>query len=97
MHCIVGRLGLFLRGFIFEFEVFFRWYSVLILYYFDDEEPPLFAVMFSAPWLQHGWSGSNPYPSYFMVQSFFLESCEGNCHHKSIRLSRLYFSSNLQL
>ncbi|RZS21580.1 hypothetical protein BHM03_00054247 [Ensete ventricosum] len=50
MHCIVGRLGLFLRGFIFEFEVFFRWYSVLILYYFDDEEPPLFAVMFSAPW-----------------------------------------------
>ncbi|RWW48014.1 hypothetical protein BHE74_00045956 [Ensete ventricosum] len=27
MHCIVGRLGLFLHGFIFEFEVLFRWYE----------------------------------------------------------------------
>ncbi|RZS10863.1 hypothetical protein BHM03_00042137 [Ensete ventricosum] len=27
MHCIVGRLGLFLHGFIFEFEVFFIWYA----------------------------------------------------------------------
>ncbi|RWV96729.1 hypothetical protein GW17_00040538 [Ensete ventricosum] len=32
MHYIVGRLGLFLHSFIFEFEVFFRWYGVLILY-----------------------------------------------------------------
>ncbi|RWW42392.1 hypothetical protein BHE74_00052060, partial [Ensete ventricosum] len=32
VHCIVSRLGLFLRDFIFEFEVFFRWYDVLILY-----------------------------------------------------------------
>ncbi|RWW06344.1 hypothetical protein GW17_00030338 [Ensete ventricosum] len=49
VHCIVGRLGLFLRGFIFKFEVFFKWYGVLILYWFGDEEPPLFAAMFSAP------------------------------------------------
>ncbi|RWW08137.1 hypothetical protein GW17_00028447 [Ensete ventricosum] len=27
VHCIIGRLGLFLCGFIFEFEVFFRWYE----------------------------------------------------------------------
>ncbi|RWW68918.1 hypothetical protein BHE74_00023523 [Ensete ventricosum] len=32
MHYIVSRFGLFLRSFIFEFEVFFRWYDVLILY-----------------------------------------------------------------
>ncbi|RWW59574.1 hypothetical protein BHE74_00033482, partial [Ensete ventricosum] len=49
VHCIVSRLGLFLHGFIFEFEVFFRWYDVVILYWFDDEEPPLFAAMFLAP------------------------------------------------
>ncbi|RWW49501.1 hypothetical protein BHE74_00044319 [Ensete ventricosum] len=48
VHCIVGRLGLFLRSFIFEFKVFFRWYNVLILYWFDAEEPPLFVAMFSA-------------------------------------------------
>ncbi|KAJ8477990.1 hypothetical protein OPV22_021717 [Ensete ventricosum] len=41
VHFIVGRLGLFLCGFIFEFEAFFRWYNVLILYWFDDEELPL--------------------------------------------------------
>ncbi|RWW60693.1 hypothetical protein BHE74_00032291 [Ensete ventricosum] len=41
VHCIVSRLGLFLHGFIVEFKVFFRWYGVLILYWFDDEEPPL--------------------------------------------------------
>ncbi|RWW54900.1 hypothetical protein BHE74_00038492, partial [Ensete ventricosum] len=39
---------LFLCGFIFKFEVFFRWYDILILYGFDDEEPPLFAAMFLA-------------------------------------------------
>ncbi|RWV80869.1 hypothetical protein GW17_00057786, partial [Ensete ventricosum] len=49
MHCIVGGLGLFLHGFIFELEVFFRWYGVLILYWFNDKELPLFVVMFSAP------------------------------------------------
>ncbi|RWV97392.1 hypothetical protein GW17_00039820 [Ensete ventricosum] len=27
MHYIVGRVGLFLCGFIFEFEVFFKWYA----------------------------------------------------------------------
>ncbi|RRT73688.1 hypothetical protein B296_00001233 [Ensete ventricosum] len=47
-HCIVILLGLFLYGFIFEFEVLFRWYGVLILYWFDDEKPPLLATMFSA-------------------------------------------------
>ncbi|RWW51719.1 hypothetical protein BHE74_00041911 [Ensete ventricosum] len=25
VHCVVDRLGLFLRGFIFGFEAFFRW------------------------------------------------------------------------
>ncbi|RZS14264.1 hypothetical protein BHM03_00045926 [Ensete ventricosum] len=32
VHCIAGWLGLFLRGFIFAFEAFFRWFIVLILY-----------------------------------------------------------------
>ncbi|RWV97279.1 hypothetical protein BHE74_00044320 [Ensete ventricosum] len=32
MHCVVGQLGLFLSGFIFRFEAFFRWFTVLILY-----------------------------------------------------------------
>ncbi|RWW19243.1 hypothetical protein GW17_00016726 [Ensete ventricosum] len=50
VHCIVGRLGLFLRGFIFGFEDFFRWFAVLFLYWFNHEEPVLFAAMFSAPW-----------------------------------------------
>ncbi|RZS05413.1 hypothetical protein BHM03_00035926 [Ensete ventricosum] len=27
MHYIVGRVGLFLCGFIFKFEVFFKWYE----------------------------------------------------------------------
>ncbi|RWW83538.1 hypothetical protein BHE74_00007962 [Ensete ventricosum] len=49
MHYIVGQLRLFLHGFIIEFEVFFKWYDVLTLYLFDDEEPPLFAAMFSTP------------------------------------------------
>ncbi|RWW49602.1 hypothetical protein BHE74_00044204 [Ensete ventricosum] len=32
VHCVVSRLGLFLHGFIFGFEAFFRWFAVLILY-----------------------------------------------------------------
>ncbi|RRT67952.1 hypothetical protein B296_00025927 [Ensete ventricosum] len=88
VHCVVGRLGLFLHGFIFGFEVFFRWFDVLILYWFNHEEPTLFAAMFLAPRLRHGWSGSDPYPSYFVVQSFFLDYREGNCHRESVRLSR---------
>ncbi|RWW28560.1 hypothetical protein GW17_00006957 [Ensete ventricosum] len=48
MHCIIGRLGLFLHG-IFEFNVFFRWFNVLILYWFDHKEPSFFFAMFSAP------------------------------------------------
>ncbi|RWV88195.1 hypothetical protein GW17_00049741 [Ensete ventricosum] len=47
LHCIFGQLGLFLRSFIFEFEVFFRWFDVLILFWYDHEESSLFAVMFS--------------------------------------------------
>ncbi|RZS20461.1 hypothetical protein BHM03_00052977, partial [Ensete ventricosum] len=82
MHCIVGWLGLFLRGFIFEFEVFLRWYSVLILYWFNDEEPPHFVAMFSTPRLRHGWSGSDPCPSYLVVPLFFLDSCAGNRRHE---------------
>ncbi|RZS03128.1 hypothetical protein BHM03_00033268 [Ensete ventricosum] len=50
MHCVVGQLGLFLHGFIFGFETFFRWFVVLILYWFNHEKLALFAVMFSAPW-----------------------------------------------
>ncbi|RWW05074.1 hypothetical protein GW17_00031672 [Ensete ventricosum] len=96
VHCVVGRLGLFLRGFIFGFEAFFRWFAVLILYWFNHEEPTLFAAMFSAPRLRRGWLGSDPCPSYFVVQSFFLDSREGNRRHKSVRLSRFYFS-NLRL
>ncbi|RWW58355.1 hypothetical protein BHE74_00034826 [Ensete ventricosum] len=49
VHCVVGRLGLFLRGFIFGFEAFFKWFAVLTLYWFNHEEPTLFAAMFSAP------------------------------------------------
>ncbi|RZS25511.1 hypothetical protein BHM03_00058718 [Ensete ventricosum] len=47
--CIVSRLGLFLRGFIFGFEALFRLVVVLILYWSNHEEPTLFAAMFSAP------------------------------------------------
>ncbi|RZR98351.1 hypothetical protein BHM03_00027725 [Ensete ventricosum] len=46
---------------------------------------------------QHGWSRSDPYPLYLMVQSFFLDTREGNHRHKSVWLSRLYFSANLWL
>ncbi|RWW68892.1 hypothetical protein BHE74_00023550 [Ensete ventricosum] len=88
VHCIVGRLGLFLRGFIFEFEAFFRWFVVLILYWFNHEKSALFAAMFSAPRLRHGWLGSDPCPSYFVVQSFFSDSCEENRRHKSVRRLR---------
>ncbi|RWW89787.1 hypothetical protein BHE74_00001179 [Ensete ventricosum] len=49
MHCVVCRLGLFLYGFIFGFEAFFRWFTILILYLFDHEKLTLFAAMFSAP------------------------------------------------
>ncbi|RWW42799.1 hypothetical protein BHE74_00051613 [Ensete ventricosum] len=84
VHCVVDRLGLFLHGFIFGFNALFRWFNVLILYWFNYEEPALFAAMFSASWLRHGWSGSNSCPSYFMVQSFFLDSRKGNYHRKSV-------------
>ncbi|RZS11122.1 hypothetical protein BHM03_00042444 [Ensete ventricosum] len=57
MHWRVGRLGLFLRSFIFEFKVFFRWFGILILYWFDHEEPSFFAAMFSAPWGSDGSRG----------------------------------------
>ncbi|RWV93545.1 hypothetical protein GW17_00043993 [Ensete ventricosum] len=42
VHCIIDRLGLFLCSFIFKFEVFFRWFDVLILHWFNHEEPSLF-------------------------------------------------------
>ncbi|RWW30456.1 hypothetical protein GW17_00004966 [Ensete ventricosum] len=107
MYRKIGRLGLFLRGFIFGFETFFRWFDVLTLYWFYHKKPPLFATMFVAPWFvavptqplgrslpklvscqffrcrgldggrggwrfRHCWSGSDPSPSSFVVQSFFL-------------------------
>ncbi|RWW13133.1 hypothetical protein GW17_00023170, partial [Ensete ventricosum] len=46
---------------------------------------------------RHGWSGSDPCPSYLVVQLFFLDTREGNRRHKSVRLPRLYFSSDLRL
>ncbi|RWW48270.1 hypothetical protein BHE74_00045676, partial [Ensete ventricosum] len=49
VHCKVDRLRLFLRGFIFGFEAFFRWFAILILYWFNHDEPTLFAAMFLAP------------------------------------------------
>ncbi|RRT62093.1 hypothetical protein B296_00027925 [Ensete ventricosum] len=49
VHCVVGRLGLFLYGFYFRFKGFFRCFIFLILRWFNHEEPALFAVMFAAP------------------------------------------------
>ncbi|RRT42018.1 hypothetical protein B296_00036900 [Ensete ventricosum] len=49
MHCIVGRLGLSLHGFLFGFKAFFRWFAVLILHWFNHKESALFAAMFAAP------------------------------------------------
>ncbi|RZR92103.1 hypothetical protein BHM03_00020352 [Ensete ventricosum] len=49
MHCVVGRLGLFLYGFLFGFEAFFRWFVVLILHWFNHEESTLLTAMFAAP------------------------------------------------
>ncbi|RRT47385.1 hypothetical protein B296_00048311 [Ensete ventricosum] len=45
MHCVVSRLGLFFHGFLFGFKSFFRWFAILILHWFNDEEPTLFAAM----------------------------------------------------
>ncbi|RZR76185.1 hypothetical protein BHM03_00000813 [Ensete ventricosum] len=50
MHCVVGQLGLFLCGFLFGFKAFFRWFIILILHWFNHEEPVLLAAMFAAPW-----------------------------------------------
>ncbi|RZS28823.1 hypothetical protein BHM03_00062474, partial [Ensete ventricosum] len=49
MHYVVGWLGLFLYGFLFEFEAFFRWFVILILHWFNHEEPALLTAMFAAP------------------------------------------------
>ncbi|RZS07976.1 hypothetical protein BHM03_00038895 [Ensete ventricosum] len=49
MHCVVGRLGLFLYGFLFGFKAFFRWFVVLILHWFNHEESALLTAMFAAP------------------------------------------------
>ncbi|RZR72913.1 hypothetical protein BHM03_00018570 [Ensete ventricosum] len=46
---------------------------------------------------RHGCSGSDHCPSYLMVQLLFLDTRKENCRHKSVRLSRLYFSSDLRL
>ncbi|RZS09808.1 hypothetical protein BHM03_00040928 [Ensete ventricosum] len=46
---------------------------------------------------RHGWSGSDPCPSYLMVQLFFLDTRKRNRRHKSVRLPHLYFSSDLWL
>ncbi|RRT70407.1 hypothetical protein B296_00027356 [Ensete ventricosum] len=129
VHYVVSRLGLFLHGFIFKFKAFFRWFVVLILYWFNHEESALFAAMFSAPrfiivptqplddhsqilslvnffgagarMTVEGADGlsvaGRGVTLVFVVQSFFLDSFKGNRRHKSVRLSRLYFSSNLQL
>ncbi|RWW03697.1 hypothetical protein GW17_00033123 [Ensete ventricosum] len=49
VHCVVGRLALFLHGFFFRFKGVFRWFIVLILHWFNHKEPTLLAAMFSAP------------------------------------------------
>ncbi|RRT31209.1 hypothetical protein B296_00058740, partial [Ensete ventricosum] len=49
VHCVVGRLGLFLHTFFFRFEGFLRYFIVLILRWFNHEEPTFFALMFTAP------------------------------------------------
>ncbi|RZR73036.1 hypothetical protein BHM03_00019430 [Ensete ventricosum] len=49
MHYVVDRLGLFLYGFLFGFKAFFRWFTFLILHWFNHEELALFAAMFVAP------------------------------------------------
>ncbi|RZR93124.1 hypothetical protein BHM03_00021544 [Ensete ventricosum] len=49
MHCVVDWLGLFLRGFLFGFKAFFRWFAALIFHWFNHKEPALFATMFAAP------------------------------------------------
>ncbi|RWW89637.1 hypothetical protein BHE74_00001367 [Ensete ventricosum] len=89
------------------FKDFLRCFIVLILHWFNHEELALFAVMFAAlrgldgsrggsrP--RHGWLGSDPCPSYLVVQLFFLDTREGNRRYKSVRLPRLYFSSDLRL
>ncbi|RRT60458.1 hypothetical protein B296_00003210 [Ensete ventricosum] len=55
MHYVVGRLGLFLYGFLFGFEAFFRWFIILILHWFNHEELTLLTVMFAAPCLGYGF------------------------------------------
>ncbi|RWW52739.1 hypothetical protein BHE74_00040829 [Ensete ventricosum] len=132
MHCVVGRLGLFLYGFLFRFEAFFRWFVVLILHWFNHEEPALLKAMFAAPrfivmptlsfgrsftkliscqffWCGgsdgsrggnrpwYGWLGSDPCPPCLMVQSFFLDTREGNYRHKGVQLSCFDFSSDFWL
>ncbi|RZR89264.1 hypothetical protein BHM03_00016970 [Ensete ventricosum] len=42
------------------------------------------AIGGSRPW--HCWLGSDPCPSYIVVQLFFLDMREGNRYHKSVRL-----------
>ncbi|RWW05982.1 hypothetical protein BHE74_00051296 [Ensete ventricosum] len=39
------------------FEAFFKWFGVLILYWFYHKKLPLFIVMFAAPWFvsEKGW------------------------------------------
>ncbi|RZS16661.1 hypothetical protein BHM03_00048689 [Ensete ventricosum] len=89
VHCVVYRLGLFHHGFIFRFEASSDGSLSL---------SSIGSIMRSRPFLlRRSWSGSDPCPSYFMVQSFFLDSREGDRHHKSVRLSRFYFSLNLRL
>ncbi|RRT54792.1 hypothetical protein B296_00028035 [Ensete ventricosum] len=107
MHCVVGRLGIFLYGFLFGFEAFFRWFVILILHWFNHEEPALLTAMFAAPRgsdgsrggnrPRYGWLGSDPCPPCIMVQSFFPDMSEGNYRHKGVRLPCFDFSANFWL
>ncbi|RRT54243.1 hypothetical protein B296_00015290 [Ensete ventricosum] len=64
------------------------------LHWFNHEELDLFAVMFTAPRgldgsrggsrPRHHWSGSDPCPSYLVVQLFFLDT------QKEITAIRVY-------
>ncbi|RZR75211.1 hypothetical protein BHM03_00051993 [Ensete ventricosum] len=96
MHYVVGRLGLFLYGFLFEFKAFFKWFIVLNLHWFNHEEPALLtAIGGNRP--RYGWSRSDPCPPCLMVQSFFLDTLERNYRHKGVRLSCFDFSLDFRL
>ncbi|RRT43615.1 hypothetical protein B296_00022060 [Ensete ventricosum] len=95
VHCVVNRLGLFLRGFIFGFETFFRWFTVLIFYWFNHEELALFAVIFSAP------RGTTPDDSKAAKALAMMRSCfnvdSTVTAHWLVDVREYYYMFNLEM